>query len=88
MQMVIDRFGRMVLPKAVRDDFGIHPGDVLEAEKTADSIVLRPPARADALRSKGRVLVFSGESDGDVAGTCARLRDERLGRVSGIRLRK
>lgn len=88
MQMVIDRFGRMVLPKAIREDFGLHPGDVLDAEETKDSIVLRPPRRADVLRDKGRVLVFNGKPDGDMAGAIAKSRAERIERVSGMRSRK
>lgn len=83
MQMVIDRFGRMVLPKAVRDAFGLHPGDVLEAEKTPETIVLRPTGRSDALRVRGRVLVFGGNSDGNLADTLEKQRNRRLDRLGG-----
>ncbi len=39
MQLTLDRFGRMVLPKAIRDGFGLIPGDVLDVEEQKDAIV-------------------------------------------------
>ena len=85
MQMVIDRFGRMVLPKAIRNAFGLRPGDVLDAEETAESIILRPAGRADLLCKKNRVLVFGGGAEGDLSKTLADVREERL---NGIGLMK
>lgn len=42
MQVKVDKFGRMVLPKEIRDDFDLVPGSVLDVEETPDAIVLRP----------------------------------------------
>ena len=85
MHLTLDRFGRMVLPKSIRDDFGLHPGDVLEAEEQKDAIVLRPAQRPDCLKREGRVLVFSGKAAGDVGGVLKSERDARLDRVAGRR---
>ena len=37
----IDRAGRLVLPKEVRNKMNLREGDLLEAEATADQIVIR-----------------------------------------------
>jgi len=85
MQVAIDRFGRLVLPKAIRDDFGLLPGDLLDAEEQKDVIVLRPSGRADAMRSHGRVLVFGGKAEGNLADVQTQLRRERLDRAGGMK---
>jgi len=88
MQLTIDRFGRMVLPKAMRDDFGLRAGDKLDVEATEGAIVLRPVENTDCMKRKGKVLVFSGEAAGDVAGAVAFEREARLDQVAGGLARK
>jgi AbrB family looped-hinge helix DNA binding protein len=41
MNITIDRAGRIVVPKALRDRFGLHPGAELEIEAQADGLRLR-----------------------------------------------
>ncbi len=43
--LTIDKAGRVVLPKPVRDALQISPGDSLELESSEDHIVLRPAPR-------------------------------------------
>ncbi len=51
--LTIDKAGRVVLPKPVRDALQISPGDSLELESSEDHIVLRPArGRAGCTRSK------------------------------------
>lgn len=44
MQVKIDRAGRIVLPKAVRDKLGLAPGDSLELEQRGNRVTLFPVA--------------------------------------------
>lgn len=83
MQMTIDRFGRMVLPKALRDGLGLGPGDTLQAIAERGDIVLHPIGREDALRRKGKTLVFSGKAAGDIERTVRDLREARIDRLAG-----
>lgn len=55
--ITIDRAGRMVLPKRVRERLGLGPGDALDLEVLADGVILRPQRRAAAglVRQEGRV---------------------------------
>ncbi len=82
MLLALDKFGRMVLPKAMRDDFGLAPGDRLEATEHGDCIVLRPVRDKAVLREKDGVLVFSGAAAGDVAATVSAAREERLDKLA------
>lgn len=78
MQVAIDKFGRMVLPKAVRVDFNLETGAVLDVEEQGDSIVLRPLDRKSVVREDGGVWVYGGDVDGDVADEVRRHRQARL----------
>ncbi|MGH7878322.1 MAG: AbrB/MazE/SpoVT family DNA-binding domain-containing protein [Candidatus Binataceae bacterium] len=60
--MKIDKVGRIVLPKPVREKLQLAAGDQLELESLDDQITLRPVRGAVALRKKRGVWVFhSGE---------------------------
>jgi len=83
MQMTLDRFGRMVLPKMIRDHFGLQPGDIIEAEEQSDAIVLRPVMSTDCTRHEGRALIFTGKATGDIGGVLDGIREARLSRVAG-----
>ncbi len=57
-QLTIDNAGRIVLPKPIRKELDIGPGDLLELEKVGERITLRPVrGRAPLAKEKG-VWVF------------------------------
>jgi AbrB family looped-hinge helix DNA binding protein len=57
MSITIDRAGRIVVPKPLRDRFGLHPGTELEIEALADGLRLRALDTAPAFIEKDGVLV-------------------------------
>jgi AbrB family looped-hinge helix DNA binding protein len=59
MTLTIDKAGRLVLPKAIRDEMQLRPGDALEVENSEDRIVLRPRRGAKGLHKKQGIWVFS-----------------------------
>jgi AbrB family looped-hinge helix DNA binding protein len=61
MTLKIDKAGRVVLPKPMRDRLGLRAGSDLEIEETAEGIVLKPAARPPSLIKKGSFLVHTGE---------------------------
>lgn len=75
----LDRFGRIVIPRAIRDHLGVAPGSALAVEEHADGVLLKPTS-AGALRDKGGVLVFCGEVAPGVAAAVRSARSERLQR--------
>jgi AbrB family looped-hinge helix DNA binding protein len=78
--LTIDKAGRIVLPKPVRDELQLSAGDSLEVESSEERVVLRPVRRQGRVYKKQGVWVFdSGEPlDADVVNkTIRRVRDER-----------
>ena len=52
--LTIDKAGRIVLPKPVRDELQLSPGDSLELESSEERITLRPA------RGNGRIYKKQG----------------------------
>lgn len=78
METTLDRFGRIVLPKQVRDSLGLEPGSVLQVEQSAGEIRLTPLEEKPSLAWQDGVLVFVGELTGDVEAAVQRQREERI----------
>ncbi len=75
MQTTIDRFGRIVLPKKLRDDFNLEPGSQIQIEKSGQKIILKPIHSEPNLRLKDGVLVFTGIPLGDLNKAIAKRRE-------------
>ena len=56
--LTLDKAGRVVLPKPVRDEMQLRAGDSLELESSEDRIVLRPRRGGAGLRQKQGIWVF------------------------------
>jgi len=57
-KVTLDRAGRVVLPKAVRDEMRLSPGDVLDLMVKGDELSLRPRRGATPLQKERGVWVF------------------------------
>ena len=57
-KLTLDKAGRIVLPKPVRDKLRLAAGDELELESLDDCITLRPLRGTAQLRKKRGVWVF------------------------------
>jgi AbrB family looped-hinge helix DNA binding protein len=82
----MDKAGRIVLPKPVRDELQLGAGDSLEVEISEDQIVLRPARGKGRMRKEQGVWVFdSGQplSVETVNKTIRRIRNERERRFLG-----
>lgn len=66
MEATLDRFGRIVIPKRVREDLGLRVGSVLEIEERDDQIVLSVRRDEPDLVREDGVLVYTGEAVGDL----------------------
>ncbi len=60
MSITIDKAGRLVLPKPVRDRFNLVPGTALELEVEADGVRLRVARGGSSLRTEQGVMVHHG----------------------------
>jgi AbrB family looped-hinge helix DNA binding protein len=84
MQLTLDRFGRVLLPKALRNDLGLTPGMPLSVEAGADRIVLTPVHEGSALVRKNGVLVHTGSPETDLVVAVRRVREQRAAHLSGM----
>jgi AbrB family looped-hinge helix DNA binding protein len=57
----IDKAGRVVLPKHVREELAINPGDQLKVSIRGNEVTLRPARAASGFIKRGRALVFSSD---------------------------
>lgn len=57
-RLVIDKAGRVVIPKPLREELQLEPGDALEMESTGEQITLRPVRGTGPLTKEHGVWVF------------------------------
>ena len=62
MEAILDKFGRIVIPKKIRDDFSLRPGIAICIEEGKNEILLKPVEDEPSLTEKDGVLVFTGKS--------------------------
>src|SRR2546423_5359683 len=55
----IDEAGRIVLPKCVREELAVKPGDTLKVAIHGSSVILTPNKEQFGFIRKGKALVFS-----------------------------
>jgi AbrB family looped-hinge helix DNA binding protein len=78
MKTTVDRFGRIVVPKEIRDRHGLMPGSGVEVEDAGETITLRRSDELPGLVEKDGVLVFRGRATGDLEAAIRVHRDERI----------
>jgi AbrB family looped-hinge helix DNA binding protein len=56
--VTLDKAGRVVIPKTLRDELRLAPGDSLTLEFDGEAVMLRPVRSASALRKEHGIWVF------------------------------
>ena len=84
MRTKVDRFGRIVVPKEIRDRHGLVPGSQVEIEDSAETILLRVLSDLPGLVEKQGILVFSGRATGELDSAVRSHREERLRKGGGL----
>ncbi len=79
-RLTIDSAGRVVIPKPLRDELELEPGDALELESAGDRITLRPVRAVVPLTKEQGVWVFRTGQPLAAAVTDEVLREVREGR--------
>ncbi len=78
--VVLDKAGRLVIPKSLREELHLGPGDALQLENHGEQITLRPIRSTMPIRKEDGVWVYrSGHpSRSDIHDLIEEGRDERL----------
>jgi AbrB family looped-hinge helix DNA binding protein len=87
METTVDRFGRIILPKSLRDILGLEPGDQLRIEQIPGGIQLRPLNHEAPASMQEGVLVFSGMTEQIIENAVNEPRHKQM-RRSHFHLRK
>ena len=77
----IDRAGRLVLPKRLRERFRLQRGDTLALEVKGDIIELRPQKTRISLERVNGILVVASENQVD-PNIVERFRDEKIDEIA------
>jgi AbrB family looped-hinge helix DNA binding protein len=86
--VTIDRAGRVVIPKPLRDELRLEAGDTLALESDGERMTLRPVRSGSALRREQGIWVFRGGrkiSAEETDRALQDLRQERERRARGTR---
>lgn len=81
MLTTLDKFGRIIIPHAIRMDMGLKPGDSLEVSWTGSEIRIKPAADESPMVIREGILVYDAKSD---SGTEAALEEDRRRRTRKI----
>ncbi len=60
MRLKVDRHGRVLLPKALRVCYGLHPGAELEVSEGAGEFTLRPVRSSPSMLNNDGIWVHQG----------------------------
>jgi len=78
-RITIDKKGRIVLPKSLREEMRVEAGDDLLIEAEGDRITLRPLRREALLRKEFGIWVYQGEpSDTSIPDLIDAEREKRI----------
>lgn len=83
MTVKVDKFGRFVIPKPIRDQLDLAKGTELELEVQGRTILLTPVKDKPYMTERGGVLVFTGEVIGPPEGILEGLHWKRLESLAG-----
>jgi AbrB family looped-hinge helix DNA binding protein len=83
MKITIDKLGRVVIPKHIRERYNMQPGTVLEIENESEGVRLKVIEKKPSLIHKQGILVHHGEETINID-TAAVINRERERRNSDI----
>jgi AbrB family looped-hinge helix DNA binding protein len=79
-RLILDKAGRVVIPKLLREELRLRPGDALELESIGEQLTLRPVRGTGPLTKEQGVWVFRGGRSLPACatdGTLQAIREER-----------
>lgn len=83
-KLTLDRAGRVMIPKPLRQELHLGPGDTLQVEREGDQIMLRPMRPKALLKKERGVWVYQGEpTEASITAVIDRQREKRLRELMG-----
>jgi AbrB family looped-hinge helix DNA binding protein len=83
-KLTLDQAGRVMIPKPLRQELHLGPGDTLQLDRDGDQIILRPMRPKALLKKERGVLVYQGEpTEASITAVIDRQREKRLRELMG-----
>jgi len=83
-KLTLDKAGRVMIPKPLRQELRLGPGDTLQLDSVGEQITLRPLRPKALLKKERGVWVYQGEPTGaSVIDVIDRDREKRLRELIG-----
>jgi AbrB family looped-hinge helix DNA binding protein len=86
--VTLDSTGRVVIPKGMRDELRLEPGDTLTVQSDGERVTLCPVRPESRMRKKNGIWVFQGSgpiSAEEVDRVLQQQRRERDGQLLGLK---
>jgi bifunctional DNA-binding transcriptional regulator/antitoxin component of YhaV-PrlF toxin-antitoxin module len=83
MELKIDKFGRVVLPKKLREHLGVGVSLTVEVKEVPEGVLLKPVRRESGLMMKDGILIHRG-GDNSYIDWDRLVEDEREERIRHI----
>ena len=83
METTLDKFGRIVIPKKIREHLNLKPGTQIRILEREQALILKPIQDEPILYLKDGVLVFSGTPLEDFGEALVKHREERMRTILG-----
>ena len=86
MTLKMDKAGRVILPKPLRDRLGLHEGSDLDIEETPDGVFLKPTELRPSMVKKDGLWVHTGQVPRglDIVEAIRDEREERIRKQAGL----
>jgi bifunctional DNA-binding transcriptional regulator/antitoxin component of YhaV-PrlF toxin-antitoxin module len=84
MELSIDKFGRVVLPKKLREHLGVGLSLKVEVKETPEGILLKPVRRESGLMMKDGILVHCGGGNNSHINWDTLVEEEREERIRHV----
>lgn len=82
-KLTLDKAGRVMIPKSLRTELHLGPGDTLQLESEGEQITLRPSRPKALLKKERGVWVYQGErTDASITAAIDREREKRIREVA------
>ena len=83
-KLTLDKAGRVLIPKTLRQELHLGPGDALQLDSAGEEITLRPVRPKALLKKEHGVWVYQGEPTRDsIADVIDRTREQRSRELLG-----
>jgi bifunctional DNA-binding transcriptional regulator/antitoxin component of YhaV-PrlF toxin-antitoxin module len=84
MELSIDKFGRVVLPKKIREHLGVGLSLKVSVKETPEGILLQPVQQESGLMRKDGVLMFRGSGEQSQVDWRRQIEEDREERIQHI----